>query len=138
TGPATGGLEEAVRRRAGVYVLRFPGLEASPIEGIGNLRLAANGVPSRRSGAYNLDAYAGDHALGEQRYFNLQCLIYGTDPDGLAGMVAAGDLTAERARGCAREMRQVSRAWLRLLLPHLAPGREAYRQEAARYLQRGG
>ena len=136
--PVTGRLEDAVDQLAGILMLRFSGLEESPIQVIGNLRLAANWMLSRSTGAYNLDAYAGEHALGEQRYFNLQCLIYGTDPDGLAGMVAAGDLTAERARGCAREMRQVSRAWLRLLLPHLAPGREAYRQEAARYLQRGG
>ena len=49
-------------------------------------------------------------------------------------MVAAGDLTAARAAGCEREMRQAARAWLRLLLPSLAPGYEAYEEEAARYL----
>lgn len=135
--PVTGRQEDAVDQLAAILMLRFASVEETPLEVIGNLRLAANWMLSRSTGAYNLHAYAGEHALGEQRYFNLQCLIYGTDPERFAGMVDAGDLTAERARGCAREMRQVSRAWLRLLLPHLAPGYEAYRHEAARYLQRG-
>ena len=90
------------------------------------------------TGAYDLDAYADEHALGEQRYFNLQCLIYGTDPEGFAGMVQTGDLTAARAAGCERETRQASRAWVRLLAPYLAPGHEAYRDEAVRYLERAG
>lgn len=135
--PVTGRQEDAVDQLAAILMLRFASLEETPLEVIGNLRLAANWMLSRSTGAYNLEAYAGEHALGEQRYFNLQCMIYGTDPGRFAGMVDAGDLTAERARGCAREMRQVSRAWLRLLLPHLAPGYEAYRHEASRYLQRG-
>ncbi|MGY1520301.1 DUF4344 domain-containing metallopeptidase [Luteimonas sp. A482] len=132
--PVTGRQEDAVDQLAAILMLRFASLEESPTEVIDNLRMAANWMLSRSTGAYNLDAYADEHALGEQRYFNLQCLIYGTDPAGFAGMVEAGDLTAARASGCAREMRRVSRAWLRLLLPHLTQGHEVYQQEAARYL----
>lgn len=132
--PVTGRQEDAVDQLAAILMLRFSGLEETPAEVIGNLGMAANWMLSRSTGAYDLDAYADEHALGEQRYFNLQCLIYGTDPVAFAGMVQAGDLTAARARGCERETRQASRAWLRLLLPHLAPGQEAYRAEAMRYL----
>ncbi len=132
--PVTGRQEDAVDQLAAILMLRFTSREETPAEVIENLRLAANWMLSRSTGAYNLDAYAAEHALGEQRFFNLQCLIYGTDPDGFAGMVEAGDLTAARASGCAREMRLASRAWLRLLLPHLAPGQEAYREEAMGYL----
>ena len=133
--PVTGRQEDAVDQLAAILMLRFAGLEETPAEVIGNLRLAANWMLSRSTGAYNLDAYADEHALGEQRYFNLQCLVYGTDPEGFAGMVEAGDLTAARARVCPRETRQASRAWLRLLLPHLAPGKDAYLDEARRYLE---
>jgi hypothetical protein len=136
--PVTGRQEDAVDQLAAILMLRFAGLDETTDEVVGNLRLAANWLLSRSTGAYNLDAYADEHALGEQRYFNLQCLVYGTDPQRFAGMVAAGDLTAARARGCAYETRKVSRAWLRLLLPHLAPGREAYVDEAVRYLERDG
>lgn len=133
--PVTGRQEDAVDQLAAILMLRFAGLDETPAEVIDNLRMAANWMLSHSTGAYSLDAYADEHALGEQRFFNLQCLIYGTDPEAFAGMVDAGDLTAARARGCAREMRLVSRAWLRLLVPHLAPGYETYGEEAALYLQ---
>ena len=132
--PVTGRQEDAVDQLAAILMLRFASLEETPAEVIGNLRLAANWMLSRSTGAYNLDAYADEHALGEQRYFNLQCLVYGTDPERFAGMVEAGDLTAARARVCPRETRQASRAWLRLLLPHLAPGKDAYLDKARRFL----
>ena len=135
--PVTGRQEDAVDQLAAILMLRFASLTETPAEVIDNLRMAANWMLSRSTGAYNLDAYADEHALGEQRYFNLQCLIYGTDPEGFAGMVEARDLTAARASGCAREMRMVSRAWLRLLQPHLAPGYEMSYDDVARYLERG-
>jgi len=134
--PVTGRQEDAVDQLAAILMQRFAGLDETPVEAIDNLRMAANWMLSRSTGAYDLDAYADEQALGEQRYFNLQCLIYGTDPAGFAGMVDAGDLTAARASGCARETRLVTRAWLRLLLPHLAPGYEVYEEEAARFLER--
>ncbi|UNK57220.1 DUF4344 domain-containing metallopeptidase [Pseudoxanthomonas daejeonensis] len=136
--PVTGRQEDAVDQLAAILMLRFGGLAESPGEVIDDLRLVANWMLTRSTGAYDLDAFADEHALGEQRFFNLQCLIYGTDPDDFAGMIEAGDLTAARAAGCPRESRQTSRAWVRLLLPHLAPGREAYADEAVRYLERGG
>ena len=135
--PVTGRQEDAVDQLAAILMLRFAELDETPEEVIENLRLAANWLLSDSTGAYNLDAYAASHALGEQRYFNLQCLIYGTDPERFAGMVAARDLTPGRAAGCEREMRLVSRAWLRLLLPHLSPGYEAYGEEVRRYLDSG-
>ena len=101
-----------------------------------NLGLAANWMLSNSTGAYNLDAYADEHALAEQRYFNLQCMIYGTDPQAFAHLVDTGDLTAARAAHCPGETRRVTRAWVRLLVPYLAPGHEAYHQEAMRYLER--
>lgn len=134
--PVTGRQEDAVDQLAAILMLRFAALDETSAQVIGNLRMAADWLLSRSTGAYNLDAYADEHALGEQRYFNLQCLIYGTDPAAFASMVEAGDLTPSRAQGCARETRLATRAWLRLLLPHLAPGLEPYEEEAARYLER--
>ena len=117
-------------------MLRFAGLDETPSQVIENLGMAANWMLSRSTGAYNLDAFASTHSLGEQRYFSLQCMIYGTDPAGFANMIATGELTAERAEGCEREMHLITRAWLRLLLPHLAPGYELYDEAARQYLER--
>jgi hypothetical protein len=134
--PVTGRQEDAVDQLAAMLMLRFAALDETPEEVIDNLRMAAHSMLARSTGAYQLDAYADEHALGEQRYFNLQCLIYGTDPPGFADMVTAGDLTVERAAGCPRETRRVGRAWVRLLLPYIAADHEAYRREAMDYLAR--
>lgn len=134
--PATGRQEDAVDQLAAILMLRFAGLDETPAQVIGNLRMAANWMLAGSTGAYNLHAYADEHALGEQRYFNLQCLIYGTDPARYAGMVAAEDLTEARAKVCPRETRTIVRAWVRLLVPHLSPRYETTEAEAIRGFER--
>ena len=134
--PVTGRQEDAVDQLAAMLMLHFSGVDESPAQVIESLRMAANWLLTRSTGAYDLDAYADEHALGEQRYFNLQCLIYGTDPIKYGEIVTAGDLTPARAKACPRETRQVGRAWLRLLLPHLAPKYEMTEAEAIRYFER--
>ena len=134
--PVTGRQEDAVDQLAAMLMLHFADVDETPAQVIDNLRMAADQMLSRSTGAYDLDAYADEHALGEQRYYNLQCLIYGTDPVEYAGIVAAGDLTPARARICPRETQAVGRAWLRLLLPHLAPKYEMTEDEAIRYFER--
>jgi hypothetical protein len=63
--------------------------------------------------------FAAVHSLSETRMFNLKCWIYGSDPAGHADMVANGSLPESRAAGCPEEYQQLSRAWFRLLAPHL-------------------
>lgn len=134
--PATGRQEDAVDQLAAILMLRFAGLEETPAQVIDNLRMAANWMLADSTGAYDLRAYADEHALAEQRYFNLQCLIYGTDPARYAGMVASGDLTQARANVCPRETRRVVRAWVRLLVPHLSPRYATSEAEALRGFER--
>jgi hypothetical protein len=130
--PVTGRQEDAVDQLTAMLMLHFSSSEETPGQVMENLRMAADWLLSRAAGAYDLDAYADEHALGEQRYFNLQCLIYGTDPVDYAGIVEQGDLPATRARGCPREARAVGQAWLRLLLPHASP---RYRMSEDKALQ---
>lgn len=134
--PITGREEDAVDQLAAMLMLRFAGLDETPAQTVGNLRMAADWMLAHGTGAYNLDAYADEHALGEQRYFNLQCLIYGTDPAKYVGIVVDGDLPQARAAACPRETRKLSRAWLRLLLPHLAPKYEMTEAEATRFFEK--
>ncbi|KAF1708336.1 hypothetical protein CSC73_08615 [Pseudoxanthomonas sacheonensis] len=134
--PVTGRQEDAVDQLAAMLMLHFASLDEKPAQVIENLRMAANWMLARSTGAYDLDAYADEHALGEQRYFNLQCLIYGTDPTEYDGIVGAGDLTPARAKACPRETQTAGRAWLRLLLPHLSPKYETTEAEAIRYFER--
>ena len=135
--PITGREEDAVDQLATTLMLRFAGKDESSAQVTDNLRMAANWFLVRSTGAYNLDAYADLHALGEQRYFNLQCLLYGSNPARYVAIVTDGDLPEERAKTCPAEARRVSRAWLRLLLPHIAPKFEMTEEKAnAQFEQR--
>ena len=82
---------------------------------------AVNGASGLASGEEELDdlAFADEHALGLQRFYNVLCLVYGQDPGGYADWVNDGTLPAERAEGCEAEYAHVSRSWDRLLKPYL-------------------
>ena len=133
--PVTGRQEDAVDQLAAILMLRFAGLNESTSTVTENLRMASNWFLARSTGEYNLDAYADQHALGEQRYFNLQCLLYGSDPARYLSVVTDGDLPEARAKGCPEEARRISRSWLRLLLPYVAPKFEMTEEKANRLFQ---
>lgn len=133
--PITGREEDAVDQLATTLMLRFAGLDESTTTVTENLRMASNWFLARSTGEYNLDAYADEHALGEQRYFNLQCLLYGSDPARYLSVVTDGDLPEARAKGCPEEARRISRSWLRLLLPYVAPKFEMTEEKANRLFQ---
>lgn len=133
--PVTGREEDAVDQLATTLMQRFAGRDESSAQVTENLRMAANWFLARSTGQYNLDAYADAHALGEQRYFNLQCLLYGSDPARYVAIVTNGDLPPARSRGCPEEARRAGRAWLRLLLPHVAPRYGMTEDQANRYFE---
>lgn len=133
--PITGREEDAVDQLATTLMQRFAGVNESSRQVSENLRMASNWFLARSTGAYNLDAYADEHALGEQRYFNLQCLVYGSNPARYLGIVTEGDLPEARAKTCPAEARRVDKAWLRLLLPHVAPKYEMTEEKANRLFE---
>jgi hypothetical protein len=47
--------------------------------------------------------YWGNHALSIQRYFQIVCLLYGSDPAVFAGLPQLSGLPESRARGCEAE-----------------------------------
>src|SRR5690606_2852675 len=60
--PVTGRQEDAMDQLAAILMLRFAGLDETPHQVVGNLDMAANWMLSRSTGAYNLHAYADEHA----------------------------------------------------------------------------
>jgi hypothetical protein len=57
-----------------------------------------------------------EHSFGEQRFFNVLCVIYGSDPDAHSEMVPLV-LPPPRARRCADEFRKKKKAWDAMLAP---------------------
>lgn len=133
--PITGREEDAVDQLATTLMQKFAGVDESPQQVVENLRMAGTWFLARSQGQYNLDAYADEHSLGEQRYFNLQCLIYGSNPARFLSIVTDGDLPEARAKRCPDEARRVSTSWLRLLLPHVAPKFEMTEEKANRFFE---
>jgi len=65
------------------------------------------------------DDYADEHSLDKQRYFNLVCWAYGSDPENSQYLIDDWELPEARAERCAGEYAQLDRSWSRLLDAHL-------------------
>ena len=59
--------------------------------------------------------YADEHSLGPQRYYNVACWVYGSNPDKYAGLVGEGGLPEARAERCPGEYAQLEKSFGRLL-----------------------
>ena len=73
----------------------------------------------------NRTPFYDEHALGPQRFYNIICWIYGSDPSGQQELVTSRYLPQERAPKCPAEYQNAQRSWTRLLTPFLATGRTA-------------
>lgn len=89
------------------------------------------GVAMALSGAYwfQLQSEGGhktpfwdEHAFDGQRFYNILCLIYGSDPKKYQKFVESGNLPKDRAARCSEEYAKINKAWEKLLQPHLTNG----------------
>jgi hypothetical protein len=69
------------------------------------------------TGVEDVSQFADEHSLSEQRFFNILCLIFGSDPDKYESLVTGGWLPESRAVRCPNEYEQKSKAWETLLEP---------------------
>jgi hypothetical protein len=110
--PVTGREEDAVDQLAAVML----------VDGTAEGSAAAvNGISGLAGGDEDLDelSFAGEHALGMQRVYNVLCLVYGQDPGAHEAWVDDGTLPQERADRCTEEYERVADSWERLLEPYL-------------------
>jgi hypothetical protein len=73
-----------------------------------------------------------EHGLNGKRFYNVACLVYGSDPTKYQAMVTNNYLPEPRAVRCSEEFKRKSRAWENLLKSHMVQG------EAAGGQQEGG
>jgi hypothetical protein len=79
------------------------------------------------------DDFADVHGLDRQRFYNVLCLAWGSDPKRYAFAKDLGKLPDERADGCAEEYHQVRYAVQTLIRKSVDPKEvERIRQKAAR------
>jgi Putative metallopeptidase len=80
--------------------------------------------------------FADEHSLNRQRYFNLVCWAYGSDPENGQELIDTWELPEARAEGCAAEYAQLDRSWSRLLRDHLRADAAAEDDEPRPTVQR--
>lgn len=118
--PITGKEEDAADQLA-AYILLTPGdngkVDSESVTAVKNFARAFQASASARTELGAADM-ADVHSLDQQRVYNLQCWIYGSNPEANADMVTKDGLPEERAQGCADEWKQVSHAWSTLLDDH--------------------
>jgi hypothetical protein len=69
-------------------------------------------------GMYESLDFADEHSLNPQRFFNILCTVYGSDPTEYDQLVDPELLPASRAKGCPAEYQQKSNSWNKLLEPY--------------------
>ncbi len=67
---------------------------------------------------FTAEDMADEHSLNLQRVYNMECWIYGSNPEANGDLVANGQLPEDRAAGCPAEWQQLDEAWSTLLEPH--------------------
>jgi hypothetical protein len=116
--PATGREEDAVDQLATVMLLETWEGEDSELAILSSAEWfdldAGESQEDDPSGAM-----ADEHSLDEQRYYNLVCWIYGSDPDYFSDVADDWQLPEKRAERCPSEYAQMSGAWNTLLGPHM-------------------
>jgi hypothetical protein len=118
--PVTG-REEDVADQLAAYILLTPGdsgkVDAESVKAVKDFARAFAASADARTELGAAD-FADVHSLDQQRVYNLQCWIYGSNPEANADMVTSGQLPEERASGCPDEWKQLDHAWSTLLDDH--------------------
>ncbi len=71
----------------------------------------------RGGGEIDDSVFADEHSLDKQRFFNLVCWVYGSNPEKHEGLVGDDFLPEARAERCPGEYQQIDKSWSRLLEP---------------------
>ncbi|MEO8671098.1 MAG: DUF4344 domain-containing metallopeptidase [Tahibacter sp.] len=74
---------------------------------------------SQADGDADETAFADEHSLNKQRYFNILCWVYGSNPDAHADLVSDDELPEARAEQCAGEYQRLDKSWRTLLSEHI-------------------
>jgi hypothetical protein len=119
-----------------IHLLDLPavGREEDSVDQLATLILIAagdDGVSMALSGAYWFQMqqasstetpFSDEHSFDGQRFYNIMCLIYGSDPKKYAGFIANGNLPEARAEQCPEEYAKIKKSWEKLLEPYLTNG----------------
>jgi hypothetical protein len=118
--PVTG-REEDVADQLSAYILLTPDdtgkIDPESVQAVKDFARAFAASGAERT-ELDSDDFADVHSLDMQRVYNLECWIYGSNPEANADLVSGGPLPEDRASGCQEEWVQLDQAWSTLLDPY--------------------
>ena len=109
--PVTGREEDAVDQLSTLILLEG-GPEGAEMAFSGAKAMAALGAQGNMP-------FWDEHSFGEQRFYNVACLILGSDPGKYISLASDGFIPTGRAVRCQDEYQKSSRAWQQIMGPHL-------------------
>jgi len=115
--PVTGPEEDAVDELATLLLLEFP--QGQYVAALGAEALQLIQKDKKKRG--RTLPFWDEHSFGSQRYYNVICLIYGSNPKSHHKLVDLGYLPKARAGRCHGDYLTKSKAWQTLLKPHFTP-----------------
>lgn len=119
--PAVGREEDAADQLA-AYLLLAPGpdgqIDPDSLKAVKDFAREFEEYDAR-SGEIETEQFADEHSMNLTRMYNLECWVYGADPQANADLVTDGSLPQDRADRCEDEYQQLSDSWSVLLEPYL-------------------
>jgi hypothetical protein len=113
--PIFGREEDAADQMAGFLMLQFgQDVALRTISGT-----AYTYQQQAKQSHWSRTTFADEHETDEQRFYNYLCLAYGAQPATFQRFVDNNILPAKRAANCGREYRQIQRAFMKTIMPHV-------------------
>lgn len=111
--PIFGREEDAADQIAGFLLTQFgPKLARRMLLGAAHFNDKSGKIPEQT-------LFADNHSTDWQRFYNTLCIAYGGHPETFKDLVEKGLLPATRAKGCAREYKQIAHAFRKHIAPHI-------------------
>jgi hypothetical protein len=112
--PATGREEDAVDQLATILIL-----DGSPEGRRSAINAALEFNLASRDTDPNDMAFWDEHSFSKTRFYDMLCLVYGSDPKSMKSIIGPDGLPEERAVRCTQEYERAEKAWMRLLEPFI-------------------
>lgn len=110
--PAVGREEDSVDQLATMILI------ADGDSGVGMALSGAHWFQLQEQAQTNQTPFSDEHSFDMQRFYNILCMVYGSDPTKYADFVP-DTLPQERSERCQAEFGKISKSWERLLQPYL-------------------
>jgi hypothetical protein len=121
--PLLGREEDAADNLAAILMIGEPTKGDIKVGGNEEMLLAAADgwamLHEKSKAAGEKPAFWDSHSLDQQRYHNVLCLIYGSNPEIFVEIIDAEELPAERREQCVEEYAKTADSWTQVLNPHL-------------------